>query len=311
MNPSPLGKIAIVGSGAVGGYYGGMLAHSGHDVHFLMRADLETVRRDGLVILTKGREVRLPRVQCAGTTAEIGPVDLVIIAVKATANRESERLLPPLIGEHTALLTLQNGLGNEAFFGERWGAQRVMGALCFVCINRTAPGVIRHLDHGTISIGEYCRPVSARVRSLVEAFNAVEVQANAVDDLEGERWRKLLWNIPFNGLSIVAGANVAEVLADAGLRTLARSLMDELLDAARRLGHGIPDSFADWQVERSDSMGPYRPSSMIDFEMGQPVEVDAIWGEPLRQGLAAGAKMPKLELLHAVIRHATERHARA
>ena len=309
MNRSALGKIAVVGSGAVGGYYGGMLAHAGHDVHFLMRADLDAVRREGMVIFSKGNEVRLPRVQCAGTTTEIGPVDLVLISVKATANRELERLLPPLIGESTALLTLQNGLGNEAFLSARWGAERVMGALCFVCINRTAPGVIRHLDHGTISIGEFRRPVSARARALAEAFNAVDVEANAVDDLEGERWRKLLWNIPFNGLSIAACANVAEVLADARLRALARSLMDEVLDAARRLGHEIPDAFADWQIERSDSMGAYRPSSMIDFEMGRPVEVEAIWGEPLRQGLAAGAKMPMLELLHGIIRYVTERRA--
>ncbi len=309
MKQSSLGKIAVVGSGAVGCYYGGMLAFSGHDVHFLLRADLETVRRDGLVILTKGREVRLPRVQCAGTTGAIGPADLVIVSVKTTANRDLERLLPPLIGERTALLTLQNGLGNEAFLSKRWGAERVMGALCFVCINRDAPGVIRHIDHGSVSIGEFQRPVSARVRAVAEAFNAVEVQANAVDDLEGERWRKLLWNIPFNGLSIAAGANVAEVLADPTLRALARSLMDEVLDAARRLGHGIPDSFADWQIERSDSMGPYRPSSMIDYELGRAVEVEAIWGEPLRQGFAAGAQMPKLEFLHGIIRHVAERRA--
>jgi 2-dehydropantoate 2-reductase len=309
MNPSSLGKIAVVGSGAVGCYYGGMLAHAGHDVHFLMRADLDTVRRDGLLIFTKGTEVRLPHVQCAGTTAEIGPADLVLIALKATANQELERLLPPLIGDGTALLTLQNGLGNEAFLAERWGAERVMGALCFVCINRTAPGVIRHLDHGSISIGEFRRAVSERARAIADAFRAVEVEANAMDDLEGERWRKLLWNIPFNGLSIAAGATVADVLADTGLRALARSLMDEVLDAARRRGHEIPDSYADWQLERSDSMGAYKPSSMIDYELGRPVEVEAIWGEPLRQGLAAGAKMPKLEMLHGIIRHVAERRA--
>ena len=309
VNPSSLGKIAIVGSGAVGCYYGGMLAHAGHDVHFLMRADLDTVRREGLVILTKGREVRLPQVHCARTTEEIGPVDLVNISLKATANAELERLLPPLIDGRTALLTLQNGLGNEAFLSERWGGERVMGALCFVCINRIAPGVIRHIDHGSISIGEFRRPTSARVRAVADAFNAVDVQADAVDDLERERWRKLLWNIPFNGLSIAADANVADVLADATLRAEARSLMDEVLDAARRLGHGIPDSFADWQIGRSDSMGPYRPSSMIDYELGRPVEVEAIWGEPLRQGLAAGANMPRLALLYGVIRHVTERRA--
>jgi 2-dehydropantoate 2-reductase len=309
MNQSSLGKIAVVGSGAVGCYYGGMLAHGGHDVHFLMRSDLDTVRRDGLKIFTKGRELHLQRVQCAAAAEEIGPVDLVVIALKATANRELERLLPPLIGGRTGLLTLQNGLGNEAFLSERWGAERVMGALCFVCINRTAPGVIRHIDHGSISFGEFLRPVSPRVRAVAEAFNAVDVQANVVDDLEGERWRKLLWNIPFNGLSIAANANVADVLGDAALRAEVRALMDELRDAAHRLGHEIPDSFADWQIERSGSMGAYKPSSMIDYELGRPVEVEAIWGEPLRQGLAAGAKMPRLALLHALIRHVAERRA--
>jgi len=307
VNPIPLGKIAVVGSGAVGCYYGGMLAHGGHDVHFLMRADLETVRRDGLTVFTNGRELKLPEVRCSATTAEIGPVDVVLIALKATANCELERLLPPLIGAETVLLTLQNGLGNEEFLSGRWGAERVMGALCFVCINRTAPGVIRHLDHGSISIGEFRRAASARARALAEAFHAVEVEATAVDDLQSERWRKLLWNIPFNGLSIAAGANVAEVLADRNLRKLARALMDEGLDAARRLGHPIPDSFADWQIDRSESMGAYKPSSMIDYELGHPVEVEAIWGEPLRRGIAVGAKMARLEVLYGLIRHLTAR----
>ncbi len=300
-------RIAVVGSGAVGCYYGGMLAHGGHDVRFLMRSDLDAVRRNGLVIDTKGEVIRLPNVQAFATAEEIGPVDLILIAVKTTTNEELERLLPPLIGEHTALLTLQNGLGNEEFLSARWGADRVMGALCFVCINRTEPGVIRHLDHGSISIGEFGKPVSERVRAVAAGFNEATVEAHPVDNLAGERWRKLLWNIPFNGLSIAARANVAEVLADDGLRALARSLMDEGLDAARRLGHDIPDAFADWQIERSASMGPYRSSSMIDFESGRPVEVEAIWGEPLRQGLAAGATMPRLDALYRIVKFLASR----
>jgi 2-dehydropantoate 2-reductase len=229
-------------------------------------------------------------------------VDTVLIALKTTANPELERLLPPLVGPATMLLTLQNGLGNEEFLAARWGEERVCGALCFVCINRTAPGVIRHIDHGSISIGEFGRPVSARVRAIAEAWCALGVEANAVEDLALERWRKLVWNIPFNGLSVVARANVAEVLADDGLRTLARELMSEVLDAAGRFGYHIPESFADWQIERSSSMGPYRPSSMIDFEEGRPLEVEAIWGEPFRIGEAAGASMPRIEMLYRLIR---------
>ncbi len=297
------GKIAVVGSGAVGCYYGGMLARLGCEVRFLMRADLAAVRERGLTILSRAGEVRLRDVPVFASTAEIGPCDLVIIALKATANAALDELIPPLLHEHTALLTLQNGLGNEEYLAQRWGAERVMGGLCFVCLNRIAPGVVEHFDHGTISIGEFAGGGRERTRELVEAFDRAGIEARVVENLIAERWRKLLWNIPFNGLAIAAGgATVAEVLADEGLRRSARELMGEALEAACRLGHEIPESFADFQIERSYSMGAYRPSSMIDWELGRPVEVEAIWGEPLRQGTAAGAAMPRLELLYRLLR---------
>ena len=281
-----------------------MLAHSGCDVRFLMRSDLGAVRRDGLTIHTRGETVRVA-VQAHGSTAEIGPVDLVIVALKATANAALDELLPPLLHAGTVVVTLQNGLGNEEYLAERWGAERVMGALCFVCINRTGAGVIEHLDQGSISVGEYIGGPRERTRWLAGALLAAGIEAKAVENLVTERWRKLVWNIPFNGLSIAARANVAEVLADDGLRALARDLMSETLDAARRLGHAIPDEFADFQITRSESMGAYRASSMIDYEAGRPVEVEAIWGEPCRQGARAGASLPRLEMLTRLLRHLT------
>lgn len=303
---SSLGKIGVIGTGAIGGYYGAMLARAGEDVRFLMRSDLETVKRDGLTIHTRGQTLHLPKVTCAKSPEEIGPCDLVVIALKATANRVLETLLPPVLTPQTALLTLQNGLGNEEFLASRWGEQRVMGALCFVCINRTAPGVINHVDHGSISVGEFNRPAAARTHAVVEAFRRAEIEANAVDNLVAERWRKLLWNIPFNGLAIAAGgATVADVLADDGLRELARQLIGEALEAARKLGHEIPTSFAEFQIERSYSMGPYKPSSLIDWELRQPVEVEPIWGEPWRQGVAAGAAMPRVEMLYRLLQRLT------
>ena len=158
---SDLGKIAVVGAGAVGCYYGGLLAHAGRDVHFLMRSDLDAVRANGLTIVTRGETMRLPRLKAFATTRAIGVCDLVIVALKATANAALEELLPPLLGPGTAVITLQNGLGNEEFLAQRWGAERVMGALCFVCLNRTAPGVIEHYDHGTLSVGEFRRAPAA------------------------------------------------------------------------------------------------------------------------------------------------------
>jgi 2-dehydropantoate 2-reductase len=299
-------KIAVVGAGAVGCYYGGMLAHAGYNVHFLMRSDLQAVRANGMEIRTRGQILPLRDVKAYGDTSEIGPSDLVIIGLKATANAALEELIPPLLGPGTALLTLQNGLGNEEFLAQRWGAERVMGGLCFVCLNRTAPGVIEHYDHGTLSLGEYLRSPADRTRELADAFANAGIQANVAENLITERWRKLLWNVPFNGLSIAAdGATVDVVLGEERLRKLARDLMSEVLDGARRSGHDIPDSFADFQIERSWSMGAYKPSSMLDWQNRQPVEVEAIWGEPLRQGTAAGAQMPRLEMLYALLQRLT------
>ena len=307
MTDPTLGKIAVVGAGAVGCYYGGLLARAGRDVRFLMRADRDSVKSNGLTIVTHGETLRVPRVQVFATTCEMGPCDLVIVALKATANAALEELLPPLLGPETAVLTLQNGLGNEEFIAQRWGAERTMGALCFVCLNRTSPGVIEHYDAGSLSVGEFRRAPAARTHAIAEAFCTAGIDAKTVENLVTERWRKLLWNIPFNGLAIAAGgATVADVLADDDLRLLARRLMDEGLDAARRLGHEIPDEFADWQIERSYSMGAYKPSSMIDWQAQRPVEVEAIWGEPWRQGIGAGASMARIETLYRLLKKLTK-----
>ncbi len=299
-------KFAVVGSGAVGCYYGGMLAHAGEDVHFVMRSDLEAVKANGLRIKTGGREIVLKGVKACATTAEIGPCDVVMIALKATANAVLDELIPPLLGPDTVLWTLQNGLGNEEYLAERWGAQRVVGATCFVCLNRTAPGVIEHFDKGSISLGDFRSAPRERTHEIAACLNRAGIEARVVENLITERWRKLLWNIPFNGLTIAAGGiTVADVLADEGLRQLARSLIHEARGAAQLLGHVIPEEFAEFQIERSLHMGPYKPSSLIDWELGRPVEVEAIWGEPWRQGTAAGASMGRLETLYRLLKSLT------
>ncbi len=303
---SKFASIAIVGSGALGSYYGAKLARQGSDVRFLMRADLDAVRRDGLRIIETGEDWRLQPAQAFGSTAEIGPVDLVIVGLKTTANASLDELIPPLMHERTLLLTLQNGLGNEEYLATRWGEDRVLGGLCFVCLNRIAPGVIEHYGHGTLSLGEYGRAPLERTLALGALFSAAGIETHVVENLITERWRKLVWNIPFNGLSIASGGRTTDLLlADPGFQAQVRALMAETIAAAGALGHHIPADFADYQITRTPSMGPYKPSSMIDWQAGRPVEVESIWGEPWRQGTAAGAALPRLELLYHLLRHIT------
>ncbi len=304
-----LGRVAVVGAGAVGGYYGAKLARGGADVHFLMRRDLEHVRKQGLGVLSEDGDFHLDRVQCQGSTESIGPADLVLIATKATANDALLDLLPPLLKGDTALLTLQNGLGSDEFLAARFGAERVLGGLCFVCLNRVGPGVIRHQGEGRISLGEFApgEAPASRLKTIAAGFREAGIDCQEVWDLPRERWRKLVWNVPFNGLSIAAGGiDVAQILGDADLRVRVRELMLEVIGAAGKLGHSIPEDLVERQISATRGMGPYKPSSLIDYLEGREVEVDAIWGEPLRRGEGAGAEMGRMRELYGEIRGAVE-----
>ena len=299
----PLRKIAIVGSGAVGCYYGGKLARGQAEVHLLMRRDLEHVRRHGLQIRSPEGDFSLPEVRAHGSTSSIGPVDLVIVALKATDNEVLVALLPPLLHEQTMILTLQNGLGNEAWLAQRFGRNRVLGGLCLVCLNRTSPGVVEHYSQGAIALGEHCGQPRERTEAVVEHFRQCGIDCRLVENLERARWSKLVWNVPFNGLAIVAGGvDVGVILADESLVLLARALMREIIGTANRLGHEIPSSFIEEQFSQTAQMGPYKPSSLIDYLNGRPVEVESIWGEAYRQGVASGSPVGHLETVYHLLK---------
>jgi 2-dehydropantoate 2-reductase len=292
-------RIAIVGSGAVGCYYGGRLAQHGHEVHFLMRSDYEEVKRRGLKIQSHLGDFHLPQVNCHRSTAEIGACDLVIIAMKATANEVLLELLPPLLKEKTMILTLQNGLGSDDFLARHFGSAHVLGGLCFVCINRIAPGVIHHIAQGQISLGEHSGGPQVRTEVLAVEFQRCGIECRVEPSLIAARWKKLVWNIPFNGLSIAAGGkDTAAILADAVLEQRVRGLMREIIETAGRLGHAIPLSLIDDMIERTRTMCAYKPSSLIDFLAGSEVELEAIWGEPVLRAKAAGIEMPQVERLY-------------
>jgi 2-dehydropantoate 2-reductase len=296
-------SFAIVGAGAVGSYYGGRLAEAGQSVKFLLRSDYQVVNENGLKVESIHGDFFLPSVDCARTPEEIGPVDVVIVAWKATSNQHYQSVIGPMLREDSVVLTLQNGLGNVEDLSKVFGADRVMGAMCFVCINRLKSGLISHSSGGRIAMGEATPAITPRLEELAEIFRGAKVPCDAVENFSAAIWRKLVWNIPFNGLCITEGGiDTARLLAMPGGESQVRELMEEVQAIARALGHEIEDSFLDHQIERTYPMGAYRPSSMIDFVNGSPVEIEAIWGEPLRQAKGAGVVAPRLQKLDAEIR---------
>ena len=319
-------KIGVVGCGAVGSYYGAQLARAGHEVHFLLRSDHDIVRRQGVHILSpKGDFTVQPH--CARGPEEIGVCDLVLIALKTTANDQFPRLLPALVGEHTAVVTLQNGLGNDAQLARLFSPRQILGGMCFVCLNRIEPGVVRHLAHGLVVLGEMAGPPTSRTRELAAAFEQAGVPCRVSENLARAHWEKLVWNIPFNGLGVagVAGYEAVvsgvlpdqfpprpclatdELLGDDRWAALVRELMLEVIAAGRARGHDIDNAVADHQIERTRSMGTYRASTLLDFERGMPLELESIFLEPLRQAQAAGAPTPRLAALCRVLRALADR----
>ena len=304
-------RFAVVGSGAVGGFYGAKLAYYGREVHFLVRSEEEraALKRFGWRVQNaKHGDFRVAKVHAHATTETIGPCDVVLIALKATANDALPSLLPPLLGPDTVLVTLQNGFGSDEFLAERFGAERVVGGLCFVCLNKTAPGVIAHLGQGTVTFGEFDRWPEPRTHELAWEFKRCGVTARVAASLAAERWRKAAWNVPFNGLTVLATAqrgqvvSTAEVLADDSLAYLARGLAEEVVGAAARLGHRLPADLVELNMKRTREMGSYRPSSLLDFLAGRPLELEPIWGETMRRAFNAGAAVGRLETIYHLLR---------
>ena len=291
-------KIAIVGTGALGGWYAGLLAEAGHEVHCLARSDHEVINRDGLTLRNKGTQ-RIVRVASAAPEASaIGPCDLVVVTLKSTSNHALPNLLGPLLGPATLVVTLQNGMGNVEALAKLLPAERIVAGLCFVCINRIAPAVIDTTLAGYVRMAAAVGPINPAVERCVEIFADAGVDCQAEASLEAVLWKKLCWNIPFNGLSIAAGGITTDlILADPALNERAYLLMKEVQAAAVARGHGFEDAHIKRQFVVTVGMGPYRPSSLIDFMEGRDVEVEGIWGEPLRRGLAAGVPMPQTQRL--------------
>ena len=313
-------KIAIVGCGALGSYYGAKLCRSGVEVTFLLRTDYDVVLKNGVQIQSPEGDFHVhPR--AANRPGVIGPVDLVVIGLKTTANHQFPALIPPLLHSGTVVLTLQNGLGNEECLARFVPPEHILGGLCFVCLNRLQPGVIHHIDHGRVVIGEYRRKAGERTQAMAELFRRAAIPCELTDDLARAHWEKLTWNIPFNGLGVASYAGWAAVhsgsvtsgrppspclttdrlLADPAWHGLVRELIGEVVQAARALGHALEDGIAETQIQRTLTMGAYKPSTLIDFERGQELELEAVFFEPLRQARNAGVSTPRLENLTRVL----------
>ena len=296
-------RLAIVGAGALGLYYGALLQRSGEDISFLLRRDYEAITRYGLKVKSINGDFNLPKVKGYRSPDEIGAVDLVLVGLKTFANGTFQELIGPLVGAETQILTLQNGLGNEEALAELFGAERILGGVAFLCSNRGEPGEVHHLGAGRIVLGEYQHHDQGRIDRLTAIFTKAGVECRPTDDLRRSRWEKLVWNIPFNGLCALLQQPVNILLAQEAVRKLLREIMLEVIAGANAQGLSRPiaENFAENMLQFTDSMGEYRPSMQIDREEGRQLEISAILRAPLEYARQRGILMPRVEMLATLL----------
>ena len=292
--------IAIVGSGAVGGYYGCRLVRGGKNVHFLLRRDYDAVVRNGWIVQSCEGDFPLPpgSFHAHNDPRKMPHADLVIVALKATANDKYRDLISPVLGQDSLILTLQNGLGNEERLASLFGPQRILGGLAFVCLNRIAPGVIRHTDYGFVRIGQFIEGRTENAARIVGLMSDCGIKCELLSSLRYGRWEKLVWNVPFNGLGAVLDMATDRLIGDDSGMYLLRQIMSEVVDAAHALGISLPRELIESRLAFTKTMGAYRSSMQIDRELGREMEIEAILGEPLRAAAGAGVPTPYMRMLY-------------
>jgi 2-dehydropantoate 2-reductase len=294
---------AILGTGALGGFYGAKLQKAGNQLHFLLHSDYQQVREKGLIVESKDGDFILPQVNAYNDVKKMPQCDVVVVALKTTQNHLLPQLLPPVVKENGIVLVLQNGLGIEEEIAQIVNNVYIIGGLCFLCSNKIAPGHIHHLDYGQITLGEFSSNyqvvgVTDRMGEIAADFESAGIKMDLSADLLLGRWKKLVWNIPYNGLSVILDARTDELMADIHTRQLVENLMREVALGAKSTGREIPESFIQTMLEYTWKMKPYRTSMKIDYDESRPLEVEAIFGNPLRKAQTAGVNLPQIRCLY-------------
>lgn len=278
------------------------MAQAGADVHFLCHHDGPHIRQHGLHVESPGRWQLFLRAKAYDHAEEMPRCDVVVVSLKTTANRALPGLLPPVNKPDGCVVVMQNGWGVEAEAASAAPGCTILGGLSFLCANKTGPGRIEHLDYGDVLLGWH-KPSGTEERarywmqSYAEALTAGRIHVKLSANLEEARWRKLVWNIPYNGLSVLHRTTTDVLMDDPRIRERVEVLMQETRALARACGHVIEDAFIRKMLDDTRLMKPYKTSMLLDFEAGRPMELDAMYRRPLEAGEAAGGAAPAIRTL--------------
>ena len=287
-------KIAVFGAGGVGAFFGGLLVQGGADVRFIARGPQLAVLRSGGILIRSLRfgDVQVPPVHAESDTARVGPCDLVLVCVKAYQTPQILDDLAALVTDRTTLVTLQNGVESDEPLAARFGPERVIPGVVYVGATVEEPGVVSHVAAGTIAIGVRAGGEASRLPVVAAALERSGQPVKIVDDIQLERWRKLLWNASFNPVSAITQRSPRDLLTVPSTRRLLVELMREVVAVATACGIPLQDAAIAEQLEWTERAPAIRTSMMVDRSLGRGMEIDALVGVVVRKGTERGIETP-------------------
>ncbi len=298
-------KIAVVGTGGVGGYFGGLLARAGQDVHFIARgAHLEAIRASGLQVRSSSGEFVVNPALATDRPSEIGPTDVVLFCVKTWDTETAARGVGPLLGRDTAVISFQNGVDNEDILASVLGGEHVLGGVAHVTSSIVEPGVIEQTSAAArIAFGELDGKRTPRVEAFYQAARASGIDAEISDDIQKEIWDKWVFICAMAGVCSVSRASLGQVLATVETRELFFDCMREVAAVGRSRGVRFDSDLIERQLGRAEALGPAaRPSMLHDLERGGRIELDSLNGAVVRLGAEQSVQTPINRFITAALR---------
>ena len=297
-------KILNLSCGAVGAYFCGKLAQNGFDVAVTVRSDIDLIKRQGFKVKSiNGDFVFMPSAVLSSAGEYTGIPDYVIVSCKALPQADIVGSLREVIKPASRIVLIQNGLDIEEDIARAFPENEVLSAIAYIGVTRTAPGQVEHIGNGRLIIGKYKNGPSAGARELCRAFECSGVPAQYTEDIALFRWKKLLWNIPFNSLSVLGGSLLTCEMTDGGeMEWLCRKLMEEVICTAQACKVNLTEDMIRENMEYTRNFPPYKTSMLIDYENGRPLEAEAILGAVIKHAKAQKIAVPHLMTVYILLK---------
>ena len=298
-------RILIIGAGAIGGFYGALLAKAGADVSVVCRSDYDTVKNQGYTIHSHdlGNWIFKPSQIIKNAAEYKGQADYIILCTKVIPEINRVQIIQDAISEKTSIVFIQNGVEVEQELLEAFPDNEIISGLAFICCNRTKPGLIHHIAYGKLTLGSLNNDLiqTNKAQHLSDLINQTGIESIVTDDIISSRWLKCLWNVSFNPLSVLSdGLSTQDILTSQ--KKLIRTIMQEVCFVADACRCPLPKDSIDINIKNTYVMPPYKTSMLIDYEKQHTMETEAILGNTLKAAHREHVACPTLETIYALMK---------